>query len=82
MQLIYGLVAFVLVFRSCHFIEYALKLDQHFVDGCVSCPGILGHYFDLILLHFTYNAIVYVPLVVAFVIFQYKFAVKAEKIPE
>ncbi len=66
MQLIYGLVTFVLVFQSWHFIEHAVKLDQHFVNGCVSCPGILGHYFDVILLHFTYNAVVYVPLVVVF----------------
>jgi hypothetical protein len=82
MHLIYGLVTFVLVFQSWHFIEHAVKLDQHFVYGCISCPGILGHYFDVILLHFTYNAIVYVPLVVVFVIFQYKFVVKAERVVE
>lgn len=82
MQLIYGLVTFVLVFQSWHFIEHAVKLDQHSVNGCVSCPGILGHYFDVILLHFTYNAVVYVPLVVVFTIFQYKFVVKAEKVEE
>jgi hypothetical protein len=82
MQLIYGLVTFVLVFQSWHFIEHAVKLDQHFVNGCVSCPGILGHYFDVILLHFTYNAVVYVPLVVVFTIFQYKFVVKADKVVE
>jgi hypothetical protein len=80
MQLSYGLVTFVLIFQSWHFIEHTVKLRQHFVNGCVSCPGILGHYFDVILLHFTYNTIVYVPLIEVFAIFQYKFVVKAEKI--
>jgi hypothetical protein len=80
MNLIYGLVTFVLVFQSWHFIEHAVKLEQHFVKGCVSCPGILGYYFDPILLHFTYNTIVYVPLIVIFVIFQYKFVLKVENI--
>jgi hypothetical protein len=79
MRLIYGLVTFVLLFQSWHFIEHAVKLDQHFVDGCISCPGILGYYFNVILLHFTYNAIVYVPLLVMFALFQYKFVVKAEQ---
>lgn len=80
MNLVYGIVTFVLVFQSWHFIEHAVKLEQHFVKGCVTCPGILGYYFDPILLHFTYNTIVYVPLIVIFVIFQYKFVLKVEKI--
>ena len=78
MWLIYGLVTFVLLFQSWH-LEHAVKLDQHFVDGCISCPGILGNYFDVILLHFTYNVIVYVPLLVVFALFQYKLVVKAEQ---
>jgi len=82
MHLIYGLVTFDLVFQSWHFLEHAVKLAQHFVNGCISCPGILGNYFDVILLHFTYNAIVYMPLVLIFVIFQYKFVIKAEKVVE
>ena len=80
MNLIYGLVTFVLVFQSWHFIEHAVKLEQHFVNGCISCPGILGYYYDPILLHFAYNTIVYVPLIVVFVILQYKFAIRVEKI--
>jgi hypothetical protein len=80
MNLIFGLVTFVLVFQSWHFIEHAVKLEQHFVNGCVSCPGILGYYFDPILLHFTYNTIVYISLIVVFMILQYKFAIKVEKI--
>lgn len=80
MNLVYGLVTFVLVFQSWHFIEHAVKLEQHFVKGCVSCPGVLGYYFDPILLHFTYNTIVYVPLIVIFMIFQYKFVLRVEKI--
>lgn len=80
MNLIYGLITFVLVFQSWHFIEHAVKLEQHFVKGCVTCPGILGYYFDPILLHFTYNTVVYVPLIVIFAIFQYKFVLRVEKI--
>ena len=80
MNLIYGLLTFVLVFQSWHFIEHAVKLEQHFVNGCISCPGILGYYFDPILLHFAYNTIVYVPLIVVFVILQYKFDIRVEKI--
>ena len=80
MNLVYGLVTFVLVFQSWHFIEHAVKLEQHFVNGCISCPGVLGYYFDPILLHFTYNTIVYVPLIVIFAIFQYKFVLRVEKI--
>jgi len=82
MHLIYGLVTFDLVFQSWHFVEHAVKLAQHFVNGCISCPGILGNYFDVILLHFPYNAIVYMSLVLIFVIFQYKFVIKAEKVVE
>ena len=80
MNLIYGLVTFVLVFQSWHFIEHAVKLEQHFVNGCISCPGILGYYFDPILLHFAYNTIVCLPLIVVFVILQYKFVIRVEKI--
>ena len=80
MNLIYGLVTFVLVFQSWHFIEHAVNLEQHFVNGCISCPGILGYYFDPILLHFAYNTIVCLPLIVVFVILQYKFVIRVEKI--
>jgi len=52
-NLVFGLVTFVLVFQSWHFVEHAVKLEQRFVKGCVSGPGILGYYFDPTLLHFT-----------------------------
>jgi hypothetical protein len=35
MHLIYGLVTFVLVFQSWHFVEHLVKLDQHFINGCI-----------------------------------------------
>jgi hypothetical protein len=70
MKLIYGLLAFVLVFQSWHFVEHAVKLDQHFTTGCLSCPGILGYYTNPILLHFAYNIIVFVPLILAYVVLQ------------
>ena len=78
MKTLYGLVTFVLVFQSWHFVEHAVKLEQHFVKGCVSCPGILGYYFDPILLHFTYNTIVFVPLIFVFMVLQYKFVMKPD----
>ena len=80
MKLIYGLITFVLLFQSWHFVEHAVKLDQHLVNGCILCPGILGYYFDPILLHFGYNTIVFVPMIVIFLVLQYKFVIKAEKI--
>lgn len=66
MKFTYGLIVFVLVFQSWHFIEHVVKLDQHFVEGCLSCPGILGNYYDLIILHFIYNTIAFVPLVIVY----------------
>jgi hypothetical protein len=66
MKLAYGLVTFVLVFQSWHFVEHTVKLEQHFIDGCITCPGILGHSISLPILHFAYNLIVLIPLVVVF----------------
>jgi hypothetical protein len=73
------LISFVLVTQSWHFVEHAVKLEQHFISGCLSCPGILGYYTDPILLHFAYNTIVFLPLVVVYVVFQYKFIINRDE---
>lgn len=72
MKLIYGLLSFVLVSQSWHFLEHIVKLQQHFVNGCLTCSGILGYYANPILLHFGYNMIVFVPLIIVYVILHYK----------
>ncbi len=61
-----GLFVFAIGSESWHFIEHSIKLEQHFVQGCVSCPGILGVYFDPVMLHFVYNIVVFAPYVAVF----------------
>ncbi len=75
-----GLFAFAIASQSWHFIEHSTKLEQHLVQGCVSCPGILGVYFDPVLLHFIYNVVVFAPFVVAF--FLINRSVLPEKVSE
>ena len=65
---LYGLVFFALAFQSWHFIEHTVKLEQYFVEGCVSCLGILGSFADLVILHFAYNLIAFIPIILVFVI--------------
>ncbi|MBI5145814.1 MAG: hypothetical protein HZA84_01175 [Thaumarchaeota archaeon] len=61
MKLAYRMIIFTLGFQSWHFIEHVVKIQQHFTEGCVSCPGILGYFVNPIVLHFAYNLIVFVP---------------------
>jgi hypothetical protein len=60
----------MLGFQSWHFVEHIAKLGQHFTDGCISCPGILGFSFDLVILHFVYNLVTFIPLVVLIMMTQ------------
>jgi hypothetical protein len=72
LRLVYGLILAVLLIQTWHFVEHTIKIEQHFVNGCVSCPGLLGGFTDLAGLHFLYNIVVYLPLISAWLIFQYK----------
>ena len=56
-----------LAVQSYHSIEHIVKIVQHVRTGADPAPGILGQIFDLIWLHFTFNAIVTICMVGAFV---------------
>lgn len=64
--LTFGLMTFALLFETYHFVEHIFKLVQFIDTGMNGTPGILGHFFNLVWLHFTYNTIAYIPLVVVF----------------
>jgi hypothetical protein len=70
MQMAFWLITFVLIFQSWHFIEHAVKLEQHFIEGCISCQGILGRVTNVMILHFIYNLVAFIPLVIAYMIIQ------------
>ncbi len=55
-----------LLIQSYHQVEHSVKLAQFLHTNMQGTLGILGSHFDLILLHFTINALVYLPLVILF----------------
>ena len=60
----FATVLFVgLVFQMWHVVEHSVKLAQFLNTGMQGTPGILGAHFDGVLMHFSYNWIVYLPLV-------------------
>ena len=64
--LTFWLMSFALLFQSYHFVEHIFKIVQFIDTGLNGTPGILGHSFNLVWLHFTYNTIVYLPLLAVF----------------
>ena len=69
--LVFWLMTFVLVFQTYHVVEHIFKIAQFIETGTNGTPGLLGHYFNIVWLHFTYNTIEYVPLVAAFILGGY-----------
>jgi hypothetical protein len=55
-----------MLIQTWHMTEHSVKLTQFLHTGMQGTPGILGNYFDPVLLHFVYNLIVYLPLVIIF----------------
>ncbi len=55
-----------LLIQSYHQVEHSVKLVQFLHNNMQGTLGILGANFDLVLLHFTINALVYLPLVILF----------------
>ena len=55
-----------LLIQSYHQVEHSVKLVQFLNTNMQGTLGILGSHFDLILLYFTINALVYLPLVILF----------------
>ena len=55
-----------LLIQSYHQVEHSGKLVQFINTNMHGTLGILGAHFDLVLLHFTINALVYLPLIILF----------------
>jgi hypothetical protein len=60
------LMTFALLFQSYHFVEHLFKIVQFIDTGKNGTPGILGHVFNLVWLHFWFNTIVYSVMFAAF----------------
>jgi hypothetical protein len=75
-RLVFGLLAFALVFQSWHEVEHLLKLGQYVALGGTNGtggvfgqgPGALFPLFPIPLLHLAYNTVAYVPALAAFVV--------------
>ena len=61
-----GVLLTGLLIQMWHMTEHSVKFAQFLNTGMHGTPGILGGYFDPVLLHFSYNLIVYLPLVIVF----------------
>lgn len=59
MPLAFGLMTFGLMFQGYHLVEHVFKIVQFIETGKNGTPGILGHFFNLVWLHFWFNSIVY-----------------------
>jgi len=67
----FWIMSFALFFEAYHFVEHIFKILQFIDTGMNGTPGILGHFFNLVWLHFTYNTIAYLPLLLVFFIDGY-----------
>jgi hypothetical protein len=67
----FWLMSFALGFEAYHFIEHIFKTVQFTDTGMNGTPGILGSFINLVWLHFAYNTIAFIPLVVVFVMDGY-----------
>lgn len=56
-RIIMGSFIFGFIFQGYHVLEHTIRMDQYYRLNCSPCPGILGQYFDLAYLHFTFNMI-------------------------
>ena len=54
------------VFQGYHEVEHSVKFAQFLETGVQGTPGILGSHFNGIMLHFTYNVLVFIPLLLVF----------------
>jgi hypothetical protein len=63
-----ALLTFAVVGQSYHSVEHVVKLIQYFQTGQNGTPGILGHWFNVVWLHFWFNTILYIPVVATFMV--------------
>lgn len=64
--LLSGILGFNLIVQMYHEAEHSVKLAQFLDTGMHGTAGILGSHFDLVLLHFVINLVVFLPLVIVF----------------
>ena len=62
----FWLMTFVLLFEGYHVLEHVVKMAQFLETGMNGTPGIVGQFVNLVWLHFTYNTVAYLPLLVVF----------------
>lgn len=62
-------LTFVVVFQGYHWLEHAVKLLQYY-QGIPKPPGILGRTFPLVELHFWFNSVVSLAMLLAYFRFQ------------
>ncbi|GEM_PF-3268292 len=62
----FGLVAFGTVAQCWHMVEHVAKIIQYLPNHVNGTPGLLGVYFNVVWLHFFYNTLVYLPLLLGF----------------
>jgi hypothetical protein len=68
----FWILTFAVVWQTWHFVEHLVKMGQFITSGNNGTPGLLGldgwigTNFNVVWLHFTYNAVVYAPFLVAF----------------
>ncbi len=61
-----GVLLIGFLIQTWYMTEHSVKFAQFLHTGMQGTPGILGSYFEPVLLHFFYNTIVYLPLAVVF----------------
>jgi len=59
-----SLFVFGVVFQGYHEVEHLFKFNQHLATMTQGTPGILGNFFNLIWLHFSFNLVALVPILV------------------
>jgi hypothetical protein len=65
-QAVMRLLQVSFVFQIWHSVEHVVKMYQYIETGLNGTPGILGYWIPVVFLHFGYNTLLYVPIVVAF----------------
>ena len=63
----FGFMTFSVLFQGYHLVEHLFKIAQFVESGMNGTPGILGHVFNLVWLHFAFNTIVFSSFLVAFI---------------
>ncbi|MBI1729048.1 hypothetical protein HY229_09270 [Candidatus Acetothermia bacterium] len=60
------LLWFVYLFEGYHVAEHGMRVIQHLEWGVEDTPGLMGQFFPAIWVHFIYNLLVYLPMLLTF----------------